>query len=80
MTYYYKKRYAESWTKTEAASLAGAKRAARQAQASYHDTMLVGKEVDGEMVVLAALPPMRSATWTLTPAGTFICSDLGVLR
>lgn len=71
MTYHIKGRFKETWTRTSATTLDGAKRAARLEQASHHDVMLVGEEMDGEIVVMAILPAGARARWQETAAGTY---------
>lgn len=71
MTYYIKGRFKGAWTMTSATTLGGAKRAARQAQASHHDVMLVGEEINGEIVVMSILPAGARARWQETAAGHY---------
>lgn len=71
MNYYIKGRFHDKWHKTTAASLAGAKRAARLAQASHHDLMLVGEEIDGEIVVMSVLHAGARTRWQETAVGTY---------
>lgn len=69
--FYIKRKFEENWNTTSAKTLAGAKRAARRAQWSWHDAMLVGEGSDAHSVyVVASLSPdpidanlAKSAKW-----------------